>query len=171
VVKAYSQARIHSVDTSGPRPCSAAATLDIVGERWSLLIVRELSYGNRRFEGVQRATGAPRNMLSVRLKTLEHVGVLKRHLYMQHPPRYEYHLTTAGKELVPVLLALQTWGDKNLGARPTMPLQHHSAQGSHRLRPKLFCTTCAKPIDHPELSLGIPDPWALPTSEHEFGPT
>jgi DNA-binding HxlR family transcriptional regulator len=153
------------VDTSGPRPCSAAATLDVVGERWSLLIVRELSYGIRRFEGIQRATGAPRNMLAMRLKTLAQVGVLERRPYTERPPRYEYFLTTAGRELVPVLIALQSWGDKNLGKRPTMPLRHHPHRSSHRLRPKLVCTTCGEPIAHADVSLGIPDPWALPKME------
>lgn len=152
------------MDISGPRPCSAAATLEVVGERWSLLIVRELSYGIRRFEGIQRATGAPRNMLATRLKTLEQAGVLERRAYLEHPPRYEYFLTASGQQLVPVLIALQAWGDKNLGGHGTMPLRHHDGQGDHRLRPELVCTTCGEPIDHARVSLAIPDPWALPAT-------
>jgi hypothetical protein len=108
-------------------------------------------------------------MLTVRLKTLEQVGVLERRLYMEHPPRYEYILTKAGRELVPVLVALQAWGDKNLDARPTMPLRHHPAKRSHRLRPKLVCATCGKSIDHADVSLGIADPWTVPTNKSEFG--
>jgi DNA-binding HxlR family transcriptional regulator len=148
------------VEPSGPRPCSAAAALDVVGERWSLLIVRELSYGNRRFDGIHRATGAPRNMLAMRLKTLEHAGVVERRPYLERPPRYEYFLTTAGQDLLPVLVALQSWGDKNLSRQPMMPMRHQRGRGSHRLRPELVCTTCGEPISHDAVSLGIPDPWS-----------
>lgn len=148
------------MDVSGPRPCAAAATLEVVGERWSLLVVRELSYGVRRFEGIQRATGAPRNMLATRLKSLEQAGVLERRAYLEHPPRYEYFLTASGRQLVPVLVALARWGDDNLGSRPAMPLRHRDAHGDHRLRPEFVCTTCDQPIDHADVSLGIADPWA-----------
>ncbi|HEU0102394.1 MAG TPA: helix-turn-helix domain-containing protein [Mycobacteriales bacterium] len=150
---------------SGPRPCSAAATLEVVGERWSLLVVRELAYGVRRFEGIQRATGAPRNMLATRLRTLEQAGVLERRAYCEHPPRYDYVLTAAGRELVPVLMALQAWGDTFLGGRTTMPLRHRDAHGDdHRLRPEMVCTTCDQPIDSADVALGIADPWAQPAA-------
>ena len=148
------------MDTTGPRPCSAAAALEVVGERWSLLVVRELSYGVRRFDAIQRATGAPRNMLTTRLRTLEQAGVLERHRYLDHPPRYEYVLTAAGEDLVPVLVALGSWGDRHLGAHPAMPLRHRDAQGEHRLRPELVCATCGAAVDHADVTLGIPDPWA-----------
>src|SRR5690606_16610625 len=89
-----------------PRECSIADTLDLVGERWSLLVIREISYGVRRFDGIVRHTGAPRDILTTRLRKLEAAGVIRREQYRDHPVRYEYHLTPAGAELFDVLLML-----------------------------------------------------------------
>lgn len=100
-------------------------------------------------------------MLATRLKTLERAGVLERRPYLEHPPRYEYFLTAAGMELVPVLIALQRWGGKHVGERPRMPLRHHDGQGDHPLRPELVCTTCGEAIEHADVTLGTPDPWAV----------
>jgi len=94
------------------RPCSAAAALHVVGDRWSLLVVRELIFGNHRFDQLARATGAPRDRLAARLASLVDAGVVAKHQYSERPPRFEYHLTEAGWDLVPVLRALRAWGDK-----------------------------------------------------------
>ncbi|MPQ97151.1 transcriptional regulator [Modestobacter sp. I12A-02628] len=150
------------MDAGSHRPCSVAATLETVGERWSLLVVRELFYGVRRFEGIRLATGAPRNMLAVRLRTLEDAGVLERRQYSQRPPRFEYHLTPAGQELVPVLLTLQQWGDRHLPTAGRMPLRHRHEGHEHRLAARLTCTTCGEEIVADDLSLAVPDPWATP---------
>jgi len=95
-----------------PRPCTIAASLAVIGEKWSLLVVRELSLGVHRFDAIQRNTGAPRDILASRLRRLEAEGVVERSLYQEHPPRHEYRLTRAGNELRPVLLALAEWGDR-----------------------------------------------------------
>ena len=92
------------------RPCPIAASLELVGERWALLIVRELSLGTTRFSDIVRDTGAPRDRVAARLKALEEAGVLHRTAYQTAPPRYDYHLTEAGRDLVPVLDALMAWG-------------------------------------------------------------
>jgi DNA-binding HxlR family transcriptional regulator len=92
------------------RPCPIAATLELVGERWSLLVVRELLSGARRFGEIVDATGAPRDRLAARLKSLEQVGIITRTPYQTAPPRFEYRLTDAGNALAPVLDALRTWG-------------------------------------------------------------
>jgi len=150
-------------DVSSRRPCSVAATLELVGERWSLVVVRELFYGVRRFDGIRRATGAPRNMLAARLKTLQQAGVVQRRPYLDRPPRYEYFLTAAGLELVPVLLTLQRWGDTHLAGSLTMPLRHvHQGSAEHRLRPELVCTTCGETVTAPDLTMALADPWAEP---------
>ena len=83
------------------RPCSVAAALNLVGEKWALLAVREITFGNKRFDVIARNTGAPRDRLAARLRTLEAAGVIERRLYSEHPPRYEYELTQAGEELRP----------------------------------------------------------------------
>ena len=92
------------------RPCALAAALEVVGERWALLVVREVLLGHRRFTDIVRGTGAPRDRVAARLRSLEHVGVIRRQAYQTQPVRYEYELTTAGRELDPVLHALWNWG-------------------------------------------------------------
>jgi DNA-binding HxlR family transcriptional regulator len=94
------------------RPCPAAAALELVGDRWSLLVIREVSLGAHRFTRIQEGTGAPRDRLAARLKTLVDGGVLRRERYCEAPERYEYHLTDAGQELVPVIRALRAWGER-----------------------------------------------------------
>lgn len=158
------------MDTTSRRPCSVAATLELVGERWSLVVVRELFYGVRRFDGIQRATGAPRNVLAARLKTLEEHGIVERRPYMQRPTRFEYYLTEAGLELVPVLLTLQRWGDTHLAGSLTLPIRHTHDGHEHRLRPELVCTTCGEPVVAGDLSLGLADPWAEPQAPRPGAP-
>jgi DNA-binding HxlR family transcriptional regulator len=92
------------------RPCPIAASLEVVGERWALLVVREIVLGSIRFTDIVRGTGAPRDRIAARLKVLEQAGVVERHAYQQHPSRYEYALTDSGRALVPVLDALLAWG-------------------------------------------------------------
>ena len=95
-----------------PRPCSIAAALTVIGEKWSLLVVRELALGVHRFDEIQANTGAPRDILTTRLRRLEESGVLERRQYQERPVRFGYHLTPAGKELRPILLSLTAWGEK-----------------------------------------------------------
>jgi DNA-binding HxlR family transcriptional regulator len=92
------------------RPCPIAASLEVVGERWALLVVRELWMGSRRFGEIVRGTGAPRDRIAARLKVLEQGGVVARVRYQDSPDRFEYHLTESGRALVPVLEALLSWG-------------------------------------------------------------
>jgi DNA-binding HxlR family transcriptional regulator len=102
----------------GTRVCSIADALELVGERWSLLVVREVGLGVRRFNDIQRNTGAPREMLTARLRRLEEAGVLTRSQYSEHPPRYDYELTEAGRALIPILHDLRTWGERFATPRP-----------------------------------------------------
>jgi DNA-binding HxlR family transcriptional regulator len=92
------------------RPCPIAAALDVVGERWALLIVRELALGNSRFEDIVRGTGAPRDRVAARIKALEGARVIQRIPYRAAPPRFDYQLTDSGRALLPVLDALLAWG-------------------------------------------------------------
>jgi DNA-binding HxlR family transcriptional regulator len=102
-----------STDRVSPRICSIADALDVVGERWSLLIVRELGFGVRRFKDIRTNTGAPRETLALRLRKLEDAGVIERRRYSDRPPRDEYLLTDAGRALLPVLRALREWGERH----------------------------------------------------------
>lgn len=92
------------------RPCPIAAAMELVGERWALLVVREIAMGQHRFGGILAGTGAPRDRIAARLKTLEAAGVITRTPYQDHPRRDEYTLTESGRGLIPVLDALLAWG-------------------------------------------------------------
>lgn len=92
------------------RPCPIAAALELVGQRWALLIVRELMLGATRFEDIVAGTGAPRDRVAARLKALERAGVIQRIRYQSAPPRFDYRLTGSGDALRPVLRALLAWG-------------------------------------------------------------
>jgi DNA-binding HxlR family transcriptional regulator len=93
--------------------CSAARALETVGERWTLLIVRDALLGVRRFEDFQRSLGVARNVLADRLNRLVDEGVLEKRAYSARPPRHEYRLTEKGRDLWPVVHALVTWGDRH----------------------------------------------------------
>lgn len=94
------------------RPCPVAAALELVGDRWSLLVIREVDLGSHRFTEIQQGTGAPRDRLAARLKALVDSGILRRERYCDAPERFDYHLTDAGRDLVPVLSALYVWGER-----------------------------------------------------------
>jgi DNA-binding HxlR family transcriptional regulator len=132
--------------TSQPRACSIARALDIVGEKWALLAVREVFLGNRRFDEMIRRTGAPRDTLAARLRTLVGSGILERRQYSEHPARYEYRLTEAGRDLYPVIVTLMRWGDKHLAGEdgPPLVLEHHCG---HRLEARLVCESCGEAVD------------------------
>lgn len=93
-------------------PCSIAQCLEVVGEWWSLLILRDVFLGVHRFDDLQHHLGISRNVLQQRLGRLVDAGVLERIPYLAHPPRFEYRLTAKGRDLWPVLTALRQWGDR-----------------------------------------------------------
>lgn len=134
-----------------PRVCSVARTLEVIGEKWSLLALREVFFGVRRFDAIQRNTGAPRDILSVRLRKLVAEGLLERRQYQERPARFEYRLTPAGRELQPVLLTLMQWGDRHLahGAPPTT-FRHRCGAD---LEPVLTCQACGEPVRSREVSV------------------
>ncbi len=122
-----------------------ARTLDIVGEKWALLAVREVFLGNRRFDEMARRTGAPRDTLAARLRTLVAAGILERRKYCEHPARFEYRLTETGRELYPVILTLMRWGDRHLADDDGPPLVLEHCCG-HHLVAQVVCEACGKPV-------------------------
>jgi DNA-binding HxlR family transcriptional regulator len=99
----------------GQDHCPVARALDVIGERWTALVLRELFlHGPRRYQDLQQALpGAAPNTLSARLKSMEASGLIERKPYNEHPPRLEYHLTAKGRSLRPVMKALREWGRRN----------------------------------------------------------
>jgi DNA-binding HxlR family transcriptional regulator len=128
-----------------PRTCSIARTLEIVGEKWALLAIREVFLGKRRFDEIIRRTGAPRDTLAARLRTLTAAGILERRQYSAHPGRFEYVLTDAGRDLYPVIVTLRHWGDRYLAGDdgPPLVLRHHCG---HRMIPQVTCEACGEPL-------------------------
>jgi DNA-binding HxlR family transcriptional regulator len=127
--------------------CSIARTLSVVGDSWTMLVVRELFNGNRRFNGLLEATRAPSAILSERLSTLELEGIVEKRPYSSRADRFEYRLTGKGRDLYPVLLTLMAWGDRWMtdGGPPPVRLQHVSC--GRETHPHLSCSECGEPID------------------------
>jgi DNA-binding HxlR family transcriptional regulator len=127
-------------DYSGQN-CSVARTLEVMGERWSMLIIREAFLGTRRFDQYQRRLGVARNVLQARLERLIEAGVLQKIPYQDRPVRYEYKLTRKGIDLWPSLIALLQWGDKYAAPNgPPVVLEHKGCGGA--LDDRRRCLRC-----------------------------
>ena len=126
--------------------CSLARGLEMIGDWWSPLIVRDLFLEVRRFDELVEDLGISRNLLTMRLRSLVENGVVERAAYRQRPIRYEYRLTEAGRDLVPAILALTAWGDRWARPREGSPILFvHKACG-HRFRPQVTCSACGEAI-------------------------
>jgi DNA-binding HxlR family transcriptional regulator len=125
--------------------CSVAKTLEVVGERWSFLILREAFLGVRRFDRMQSDLGIARNILSDRLAKLVDHGILERRKYQDRPARFEYRLTEKGIDLYPVVVTMMSWGDKHLAkSGPPVTLTHNGC--GHETHPILACDHCGEEI-------------------------
>ena len=127
--------------------CPIARTVDLIGDWWTPLVVREAFYGRRRFDDMQRALGIGRNVLAERLRRLVEEGLLVREEYQDRPPRFEYRLTEKGEALLPVLAAMLEWGSAWLEPKcaPSISLRHRAC-GS-RLRVSVVCAECHRPLE------------------------
>jgi DNA-binding HxlR family transcriptional regulator len=121
--------------------CSIAATLDIIGDRWSLLILRNIFRGGRRFSEIQSDLGIAKNLLSDRLSRLVDHGLLERVPYQDRPVRYHYRLTTKGADLSPALIALMGWGDRWYAANGAPTVLVHEGCGEP-LEQAVRCPSC-----------------------------
>lgn len=126
--------------------CSIARTLDLVGERWTPLVLRDLFLGVNRFEDIQRDLGIARNVLTDRLDALVEHGIAERRPYQLNPVRHDYVLTDKGRELYRVLLTLMAWGDQwTVGeSGPPVRLRHESC--GQMTIPQLTCSCCGEPL-------------------------
>ena len=128
--------------------CPIARSLALVGDRWTMLILRELSMGVHRFDDLQAQTGMSSHLLTQRLKRLEQDEIIERRLYNERPPRYEYHVTQKGKELDPLLMMLRTWGRKWEGDEP--------------------CGEPAVTLVHRKTGIVLDDLWQIPGGGRDF---
>lgn len=122
--------------------CSVARALSVVGERWTLLILRDAFLGTRRFERFQASLGITRHRLSERLNKLVEQGVLTRVRYREKPPRHEYRLTRKGLALYPVLMTLGRWGDEWMDRGEGAPVEYFHQDCARKMQPVLTCSEC-----------------------------
>jgi DNA-binding HxlR family transcriptional regulator len=145
--------------------CSIAATLEVVGDPWTLLILRDAFRGVRRFEQWQEQLGVARNVLASRLRSLVEHGVLETRLYSERPPRHEYVLTAKGRALSPVLLTMAEWGDQHVYGVGKGPVHFVHKTCGHDFHPKLACEACGEIVDGRDLSRVIHEEQALTVGE------
>ena len=121
--------------------CSIARTLEVIGDRWTLLVIRDAFLGLRRFEDFQKSLGVARNVLTDRLNRLVEGGILRRHLYQERPERYEYRLTRKGVELWPAMMTMMKWGGRYLYPEGHPRLILHKDCGGE-IDERLHCSKC-----------------------------
>lgn len=128
-------------------PCTIARSVNVLGDHWNLLIVRQACLGTRRFDDFQAALGTGRNILSQRLSLLVEEGLLTKVEYQDNPPRHEYRLTDKGRDVYPILAAMAAWGDKWLVGDEGTPLVLHHKSCDHDMHAVVVCSECEEPLD------------------------
>jgi DNA-binding HxlR family transcriptional regulator len=141
---------MHRASLTALVPCPIGRTLEIVGEWWTLLIVRDALFGARKFEEF-KTTGIADNILTARLKKLTAAGILERRLYQRKPPRYEYVLTEKGRALAPVVLALRTWGRQFTRGDESSAVVHD--QCGQNLAVGAHCEHCGRDVAREEVKI------------------
>lgn len=135
------------------QPCSIARSLSVIGDRWTLLILRGAFLRTRRFDDFQQQIGLTSHLLANRLNKLVKMGVMEKHPYQERPVRYEYRLTEQGRDLYPVLQSLVAWGDKWMDGGKGAPLEYVHQRCGHKYTPKMVCSECKEPLDPREVTL------------------
>jgi DNA-binding HxlR family transcriptional regulator len=130
----------------GEQTCSIARALSVVGDRWTLLILREAFLRTRRFEDFQSHLGATRHVLADRLQKLVDHGIFERVQYESRPPRYEYKLTEKGRDLYPVIVSLVGWGDRWMVDEMGPPIELVHNVCGHQIMPVPTCPHCGEPV-------------------------
>jgi DNA-binding HxlR family transcriptional regulator len=136
---------VKRTDTSG-WPCTIARSVDVLGDHWNLLLIRQACLGTRRFDDFQAALGIGRNILTRRLNRLVGEGLLARVEYRQSPPRCEYRLTDKGREVYPILAAMAAWGERWLTGPEGSPLTLHHTACDHDMHAVVVCSECNRPL-------------------------
>lgn len=128
-------------------PCSLARSVDLLGDWWTPLVLREAFYGVRRFDDFQRGLGIGRNILTQRLNRLVDEEMLTRRLYQERPARHEYVLTDKGRDFFPVVAAMVRWGDRWLAGDDGAPVVLHHTTCDHDMHAEVVCSHCREPLD------------------------
>src|SRR5262245_54814106 len=129
----------------GDLTCSVARSLSVVGDRWTLLVLRDAFLGARRFEQFG-AVGLTRHRLADRLKRLVAAGVMDRVRYQDRPPRFEYRLTEKGRDLYPIIVSMTRWGDRWMAGDDGPPIELEHRRCAHIVAPVLVCPHSPAPV-------------------------
>ena len=146
-------------DELNQQSCSVARTLAVIGDRWTLMILRDCFLGVRRFDVFEQRLGITRHVLSNRLRKLVEYDILKKVAYQQRPLREEYRLTECGLDLHSIVLALVSWGDKHMADERGAPLLHRHKACGHIMHPVTICSKCAEPITARDIEVEIGPKW------------
>ncbi|MEQ8747413.1 helix-turn-helix domain-containing protein [Pyruvatibacter sp.] len=149
--------------------CSVARAVSVVGDRWTLLVLRDLFLGVRRFEDFERRLGIARPVLSQRLKKLVEEDVLNRVRYEERPARYEYRLTSKGRDLYPVVMSLTAWGDKYMSGPDGAPVVTRHVPCGNFITPQLTCPDCGEPVLAKDME-AMPGPGATEAAHQPASP-
>lgn len=136
-------------------PCSIARTMDVLGDAWAVLVLREAFYGIQRFDDLQASLNIARNTLADRLHRLVDQGLLERRLYQTEPRRYEYVLTEKGADFFSVLAVMSRWGDRWMAADEGPPVIFHHLSCGHDTAVEVVCTACGEPLKPDEYSMRV----------------
>jgi len=146
--------------------CSVARTVSVIGDRWTLLILRDCFLRVRRFDAFQARLGITRPLLAIRLRKLVKDGVLTKVPYQQRPTRYEYRLTPKGLDLYPIVMSIVHWGDVHMSGRKGRPLLHEHVACGKTFDPVMTCSKCGEVLDpravHVHRGPGAASPRHLP---------
>jgi DNA-binding HxlR family transcriptional regulator len=148
--------------------CSFARTISVIGDRWTLLILRDCFLRVRRFEDFQSRLGITRPILSDRLRKLVRESVLTRVPYQDRPLRYEYRLTPKGLDLYPILMGIVHWGDVHKCGRKGRPLLHAHDLCGNNFDPVMVCSACGEPIEPKQVHVH-PGPGADSSRHLQYG--
>lgn len=148
--------------------CSLARTVSVIGDRWTLLILRDCFLRVRRFEDFQARLGVTRPILASRLRKLVDDFVLAKVPYQERPRRYEYRLTQKGIDLYPIVMAIVHWGDVHMAGKKGRPLLHQHLSCGKDFDPVMICSECGEPLDprrvHAHRGPGARDPHHMPAA-------
>ncbi|QJY49721.1 winged helix-turn-helix transcriptional regulator [Pseudonocardia broussonetiae] len=136
-------------------PCSIARAMDLLGDWWTPLVLREAFYGIQRFDDFHKGLNIARNTLADRLKTLVAEGLMEKRAYQADPVRYDYVLTRKGREFFPVLMALQKWGDEWLSEEAGPPILLRHERCGHDAVAEVVCSSCHEPMTSGDTTLHI----------------
>ncbi|MET9489500.1 helix-turn-helix domain-containing protein [Nocardia sp. NPDC006630] len=136
-------------------PCTVARTVDLIGDWWTPLVLREAFYGAKRFDDFERTLGLSRNVLTQRLTRLVEEDLMEKVPYQTRPPRHEYHLTPKGRDFFPVIAAMMHWGDTWLSPEAGPPITLHHNTCHHDTHAEVVCAHCRTPLHHTDVSVHL----------------